>query len=702
MRYSHGDLAILSAEVYNDSPASGPLTRRVAARRSRPSPPSSSTSPGPEEGPRKRAKTGPTGPAEPEEEQKKRSRGRPRLDTKDETAADRRRTQIRLAQRAYRNRKENAIQTLEQRVQQLKDTNEEMSNAFMQLHDFALSNGLLDRIPEFGSQLRATTERFLSLAREASDDDAKDGDPKSDASNKHPECRPGSDGIQSTNSPPQSDNAPPTVTTAPGEKPTLFGGLIISSEPTDFGSMTAAVPISLSQQLPPSPTSNFNQYEVVTLPTPENASFSTFLSFPPDFGNSNNNTTSLESVFDQQNNQQQHLRPTSRTTAAPLAPPPPPSSSTSTSTSSPSPWNYAPPLPNTYAHTLESTFGRRLQRYTLERAFVLISLPHPPEHVVSRVFGFCLLFESRAAIRRRLRRVLGHDAQQNLSNWQFPFFHLGGAGRHSFVDVSSSPSTTAGMGMGMGMGGMRVGNQGTRDVLKPGQTAGFGAGPFTENVSAVRDGRLDGDMRMELEGFGGEYFDCDEAEMYLYQRGVVIPPGRMSSPWIEFAATAGGGGGGGGGSGQSNHSPSGVSPASTSTTTPGSGAGGAPRSQQQQLQQGIILGNGWWNDPVDPTLPDMLSQGQAFTTMAESSSSAAAFAPASDGSGMLSFGDGSGGSGFGMGGPAQGPGRRRVIVDVMMLVQELTKRATCLGRTPGFRQKDINAAFWASVQVGIV
>ncbi|KAK4236190.1 hypothetical protein C8A03DRAFT_17134 [Achaetomium macrosporum] len=655
MHYPHGDLAILSAEVYDDGPGSGPSTRRVAARQSRPCPSSSSTSPGSEEGPRKRARTGATDPVEGEEEQKKRSRGRPRLDTKDETAAD----------------------TLEQRVQQLKDTNEEMSNAFMQLHDFALRNGLLDRIPEFGSQLRATSEKFLSLAREASDDDAKDGDPKTAASNDHADTKPASDLVHS-NSPPQTDNAPTAVTTTPEERPTFFGGLIISHEPVTEADSTptaAAVPVALSQQLPLSPISNFNQYEVVTLPTPENASFSTFPSFPPDFGNSN--TTSLDSLLDQHH---QQLFPTTTTTTA-------------------------TPLPSTYA-ALESTFGRRLQRYTTERAFVLISLPNPPEHVVSRVFGFCLLFESRAAIKRRLRRVLGHDAQQSLSNWQFPFFHLGYAGRH-FVDAN--------------VGGLRVGNQGTRDVLKPGQTAGFATGPFTEGVSAVRDGRLDGDMRMELDGFGGEYFDCDEVEIYLYQRGVVIPPGEdvitvdvdesqfrvddgFEGSWqqqaADMVAAASEFAAGGGGPGQSSsRSPPAVSPASASTSTSGSTGGAA---SQQQQQQGILLGNGWWNEPVDPALPDMFSQGQALATMAESSSSTAAFAPASAGSGMLSFGDSNGSCGFGVGGPAQSPGRRRVIVDVLMLIQELTKRGTCLGRTPGFRQKDINAAFWASVQVGIL
>lgn len=66
-----------------------------------------------------------------EERSKKRSRGRPRLDTRDETAQDRRRTQIRLAQRAYRNRKDTAITTLEDKVKDLEDANENMSKEFM-------------------------------------------------------------------------------------------------------------------------------------------------------------------------------------------------------------------------------------------------------------------------------------------------------------------------------------------------------------------------------------------------------------------------------------------------------------------------------------------------------------------------------------------------------------------------------------------
>ncbi|EGX94646.1 bZIP transcription factor, putative [Cordyceps militaris CM01] len=100
---------------------------------------------------------------ETEEQKQKRARGRPRLDTKDETAADRRRTQIRLAQRAYRHRKDNAITNLEDKVKELEKNNADMSREFHRFHDLVLSKGLLDGSSEAISRLKAVTDRFLNL-----------------------------------------------------------------------------------------------------------------------------------------------------------------------------------------------------------------------------------------------------------------------------------------------------------------------------------------------------------------------------------------------------------------------------------------------------------------------------------------------------------------------------------------------------------
>ncbi|KAG9549778.1 hypothetical protein KCU71_g14599, partial [Aureobasidium melanogenum] len=57
-------------------------------------------------------------------------RGRPRLDTQDESTADKRRSQIRLAQRAYRQRKEDTINELRKQVQELQSTIQSMNQTF--------------------------------------------------------------------------------------------------------------------------------------------------------------------------------------------------------------------------------------------------------------------------------------------------------------------------------------------------------------------------------------------------------------------------------------------------------------------------------------------------------------------------------------------------------------------------------------------
>ncbi|PGH10164.1 hypothetical protein AJ79_05519 [Helicocarpus griseus UAMH5409] len=94
-----------------------------------------------------------------------RKRGRPRLDTRDETAAERRRTQIRLAQRAYRSRKDAAISVLNQRVAELEDTVEQMARSFLTFNDEAMDSDLLSSRPELAQQLRRVTERFISLTK---------------------------------------------------------------------------------------------------------------------------------------------------------------------------------------------------------------------------------------------------------------------------------------------------------------------------------------------------------------------------------------------------------------------------------------------------------------------------------------------------------------------------------------------------------
>ncbi|KAK1754023.1 hypothetical protein QBC47DRAFT_33387 [Echria macrotheca] len=639
MRYPQGDLAILSAEIYTPGvpfPAtrSGPRKTPASARPQ-------------DDEPRKRARIQEVTENPAQEEEKKRARGRPRLDVKDETAADRRRTQIRLAQRAYRNRKENAIQTLEKRVQELKDANEEMSNVFLQLHDYAVSSGALEANPEFGRQLRLTTEKFLSLARKASEDgNAEDTGAESPKG--------GSSQPEGTKS-----SSPERMERDVGKEKSnktqqiLWGGFTVTHEPVTDADLIS----DFSSNFLPPPTTTGLDFEIITQPTPENASFP--FGTAPEF---ELNTFSAPTLYP------------------------------------------SIPLPQTYT-SQEATFGRRLQRFANERALILISMPNPPRDRFQRVFGFCLLLETRDAIHRRLQRTVGKTMQENLSNWQYPFYNIGGAGTH--FDANQ-------------LGMQRVGNQGTLDVLKPQTSAGFGTGPFTSEVADFQASALDKDMRIDMQGFRGDFFDCDEVEVYLRQRGVTIPPG---ADYVTVEVDPAGLG--------ANSITATTLSSKTDSNTNNNNSG---NNQNQNSSNNYFTSNSNTNTgtattshshspPTSSTETGAASSRTTSSTQQPSSTSTSwpsiggisslvdpllggVFTSAAGSSGGGSYGTSADHTSFGTDSPstfAAAPSstalRPTVMLDVNMLITKMTERATCLGRTPGFRQPDINSAFWKAARV---
>jgi hypothetical protein len=216
-------------------------------------------------------------------------------------------------------------------------------------------------------------------------------------------------------------------------------------------------------------------------------------------------------------------------------------------------------------------------------------------------------------------------------------------------------------------------------------------------------------------------------EMYLYQRGVVIPPGSDVITVEVDAALVGGSGGYGAGegwmSGMGNVADA-VSSGTSSGPSPGVSDGSDAASQvQEALSGGWSVGGG--AGLVDPAIGDMYSQGSSFmpATTLDESASVPSYASASDMGNMLPFGalvpDGASSSGFGMGVRRPSP-RRRVVVDVMRLVKgmlgislrapdqlltrfaELSSRATCLGRSPGVKREDVDEALSSALQAGLL
>ncbi|EFQ31404.1 BZIP family transcription factor [Colletotrichum graminicola M1.001] len=633
------ELKILNAESYNDGKSAFRAPRSLPSGRPRRAaigdePPKS----------KKRTKAQSSEAGELEDEDKKRSRGRPRLDTNDETAKERRRTQIRLAQRAYRNRKETAIQSLEKKVDELRKINEEMSKEFMRIYDFAVSKGMHESTPEFGCQLQATTEKFVALARRSSEELEKDGDlPTSqdndvDAQEASPTT--GNAGLSDT-------SGSQDVAVKPAEM--MYGGFIVShgedtapSTPR-FQKLTAMhttswAPDSQSQAPHSTPPQAPLGYEIVTEPTTDNASFPFGMSF--------------DDSLDQAGSLNLSGQPFSETLFSILSP------------------------PSSYAYQ-ERTFGRRLQRSTLEKAYFLVCMPDPPPAVMSKAFGFCLLFETKDRIKERLANRLRVNERESMFNWKFPFWNLGGGG--TWFDATDDETDYSRDGKLRGP----VGNQGTAEPHRHNVDSMFGLGPWDARTEETRDLRVNhgaAKLHMSVPGFEGDFYDADEVEWVLRQRGIFIPPAA------DFVTAE-------------------IDPAdfSTDTTAGGQVFGTGSQSSVDDILSGLRraeksplahFARGYVGMNLQPTRASDIDNGSHSVARTEEALPA-----------PKDIDPSLGGDAFGLGEkPANGPSdtglrKRLVTINVGVLVQEIALRSVCLGRTPGVRPKDVNVAFWASLAV---
>ncbi|KAH7273256.1 hypothetical protein B0J15DRAFT_574199, partial [Fusarium solani] len=101
-------------------------------------------------------------------------RGRRSIEPQGGTAIDRRRTQNRVAQRAYRRRKELAIEALKQRVLELEKLNEDIGREFVSLTELILRQKFIEYSPEIAKHLQQTTLNILRIARHAEEEEEEE------------------------------------------------------------------------------------------------------------------------------------------------------------------------------------------------------------------------------------------------------------------------------------------------------------------------------------------------------------------------------------------------------------------------------------------------------------------------------------------------------------------------------------------------
>ncbi|KAM0245855.1 hypothetical protein ACHAQJ_010439 [Trichoderma viride] len=507
--------------------------------------------------------------------QKKRSRGRPRLDTKDETAADRRRTQIRLAQRAYRHRKDTAITTLEQKVKDLEASNEAMSKEFTKFYDIILAEGIFDIAPHAAPRLRLIADRLLRISSMV--------------------------GSSSMTSPESEDSimAKPTAARKGPNDVSMHHGPQTSGmgEPD----LTSSV-YSTAQHHPGS----FN-YEVIAQATPNNASFPFF--------------ASIESTSSQ-----------------------PTGSYLGNSMTSPSPYPRLSPPTSFGFH--ERSFSRRLQKTTLEGGLKLATMKNPPPEQYATVFGFCLLFESRDSIIRRLAAGLKKVQSESL-DWKLPASSVQndqfGYLESQFSSVSSDDLNQALLSLGKSASGFsNLSQSGSQSQMSS-------------------DDRTEQRIRMICQNFEGEFFTADEVELFLRRLGLAIPPNadyvesELDLNELQAADEA---------STKSHFASIGVSPSN-------SGINGFQNNMWNMNASSMgDFGSSLRGDPE--------GQHMKITEFVNESNLSG---------GLVSFMNS---HDFGQLWPTGSSWpKTKVSIDVTKLIDELVSRSVCLGRTPGIRPKDV-------------
>jgi hypothetical protein len=314
-----------------------------------------------------------------------------------------------MAQRAYRHRKETTISSLEKQVQDLRGTNEEMSNIFISLYDFAVGQGLLQREPEFGQQLQSTTERFLALAKStAHEEGSQDEQQEEVARPVEPESRKRTKVVRASSK--KLSEESPTISEAPVQP---YGGYVGRLSPSE--SPVEEIPADTQMQtFEHRPRQS--ELQIITRPTEENASF------PFEYMDLQQYRVDVPPMEDYSQNFFQ-TQPHSQL-----------------------------PLPSTHSYT-EFSFARRIQRLSVERAYRLITSQNPPEQRFKEVFGLTLMYESKENVIAKIKRQLATSDKETLHEWRNPFVHIGGSGtfypnHDTDIEADLMPKFRTGYSMG--------------------------------------------------------------------------------------------------------------------------------------------------------------------------------------------------------------------------------------------------------------
>lgn len=270
----------------------------------------------------------------------------------------------------------------------------------------------------------------------------------------------------------------------------------------------------------------------------------------------------------------------------------------------------------------ETSFSRRLHRATLEKGIHLIQNQMIAPDIFRRKFQMCLPYGSVTHMTQKIISILARPVDDSLEWEDHPVTHLGGAGTHYAKQFAGKDKS-----------GYSVSN--------------FGLQALVDVMNATEEFDTSG-RPLDITGFEGEWFDAEDVEGYLEQKGIRIEPGqrftdltlevkpqkpiRYSQPNLIMDRAV-----------KTGHDldffdfDAGLRESSISNALPKSSSQYCQTAQMFDRDSGDML-------PPNPCL-----SSREFVDKKQS-----------------------------------------ITINVEKFVLELVKRATCIGRTPGYRQRDID------------
>ncbi|KAK4542776.1 hypothetical protein LTR36_006152 [Oleoguttula mirabilis] len=303
----------------------------------------------------------------PESGDEGKKRGRPRVEKQDASAADRRRTQIRMAQRAYRQRKESTLEDLRGHVSELTNAAELMNKAFSDCRDrLSATPGIAHVALE---DLRQTSLQFDALMKTMRS-------PEEDLPLEKPPA------VQRPSTRSESPDKPPQRSTEIQNVPSWLDQTVVKQ--------------AHKRIVPEEVGMGYTMYAPEAGETAQ----------PVDYFNLGQQTQQIAPA----QKAQQHSEFDSLDAQMLRIPP-------------------SLPPPKTYSFQ-ESSFARRLHRACLEAGYYLLLDPTRRPQTYKRVFRLSLMGREKSKITSALRAMLARGPNESLDFWEAPLIHVGGAGTH--------------------------------------------------------------------------------------------------------------------------------------------------------------------------------------------------------------------------------------------------------------------------------